>query len=150
MAEVSFLKCKLFHNLCWVFLYHDVLWMSQQDICMTFIQCWPNVEDVGPTLYKCYTNVLCCMVDGLLYCVTCTTSSVRSKWLRKNISQHSSMLFKKITSVSLSSIDVWERYKCFKSLINETHFHVCAHVLKFYQLNRFDEIYDVKTISNVL
>ena len=24
-----------------------------------FIQCWTNVEDVGPTLYKCYTNVLC-------------------------------------------------------------------------------------------
>ena len=22
-----------------------------------FIQCWTNVEDVGPTLYKCYTNV---------------------------------------------------------------------------------------------
>ena len=30
-----------------------------QNICMTFIQCWANVEDVGPTLYKCYTNVLC-------------------------------------------------------------------------------------------
>ena len=25
---------------------------------ITFIQCWTNVEDVGPTLYKCYTNVL--------------------------------------------------------------------------------------------
>ena len=24
-----------------------------------FIQCWTNVENVGPTLYKCYTNVLC-------------------------------------------------------------------------------------------
>ena len=29
-----------------------------QNICITFIQCWTNVEDVGPTLYKCYTNVL--------------------------------------------------------------------------------------------
>ena len=28
-------------------------------ICITFVQCWINVEDVGPTLYKCYTNVLC-------------------------------------------------------------------------------------------
>ena len=27
--------------------------------CITFIQCWTNVEDVGPTLYKCYKNVLC-------------------------------------------------------------------------------------------
>ena len=28
-----------------------------QNICITFIQCWTNVEDVGPTLYKCYANV---------------------------------------------------------------------------------------------
>ena len=26
---------------------------------VNFVQCWTNVEDVGPTLYKCYTNVLC-------------------------------------------------------------------------------------------
>ena len=30
-----------------------------QNICITFIQRRPNVFDVGPTLYKCYTNVLC-------------------------------------------------------------------------------------------
>ena len=24
-----------------------------------FVQCWTNFKDVGPTLYKCYTNVLC-------------------------------------------------------------------------------------------
>ena len=24
----------------------------------TFVQCWTSVEDVGPTLYNCYTNVL--------------------------------------------------------------------------------------------
>ena len=32
-----------------------------QKICITFVQCWANVEDVGPTLYKCYrpTHVLC-------------------------------------------------------------------------------------------
>ena len=24
-----------------------------------FMQCWTNVENVVPTLYKCYTNVLC-------------------------------------------------------------------------------------------
>ena len=28
-----------------------------QNICITFIQCCTNVEDVGPTLYKSYTNV---------------------------------------------------------------------------------------------
>ena len=25
---------------------------------MPLVQCWTNVEDVGPTLYKCYTHVL--------------------------------------------------------------------------------------------
>ena len=29
-----------------------------QNICITFVQCWTNVFNVGPTLYKCYTNVL--------------------------------------------------------------------------------------------
>ena len=31
--------------------------------CITFVQCWTNVEDVGPTLYNCYTNVLCFLGD---------------------------------------------------------------------------------------
>ena len=30
-----------------------------QNICITFVQRRPNVFDVGPTLYKYYTNVLC-------------------------------------------------------------------------------------------
>ena len=30
-----------------------------QHICLTFVQRRPNVFDVGPTLYKCYTNALC-------------------------------------------------------------------------------------------
>ena len=30
-----------------------------QNIYITFIQRRPNVFDVGPTLYKCHTNVLC-------------------------------------------------------------------------------------------
>ena len=29
-----------------------------QNICIKFIQRRPNVFDVGPALYKCYTNVL--------------------------------------------------------------------------------------------
>ena len=28
-------------------------------VCIAFIQCWPNIEDIVPTLYRCYTNVLC-------------------------------------------------------------------------------------------
>ena len=35
---------------------------STQNICITFVQCWTNVEDVGPTLYKWYANVLCLLV----------------------------------------------------------------------------------------
>ena len=30
-----------------------------QNICITFVQRRPNVFDAGPTLYKCYKNVLC-------------------------------------------------------------------------------------------
>ena len=29
-----------------------------QNICITFIQRRPKVSDAGPTLYKCYTNIL--------------------------------------------------------------------------------------------
>ena len=36
-----------------------------QNVCMTFVHCWPNVADVGPTLYTCYTNVWCLVGCGL-------------------------------------------------------------------------------------
>ena len=29
-----------------------------QNMCITFVQRRPNVFDMGPTLYKCHTNVL--------------------------------------------------------------------------------------------
>ena len=32
-----------------------------QHICITFMQRRPDVFDVGPTLYKCYTIFLCLM-----------------------------------------------------------------------------------------
>ena len=34
-----------------------------QNICMTFVQCWTNIFNVGSTLCKCHTNVL------LRYCI---------------------------------------------------------------------------------
>ena len=43
-----------------------------QNICVTFIQCWYNVEEIGSTLYKCYTNVLCLLGSG-----RCTVSTAR-------------------------------------------------------------------------
>ena len=36
-----------------------VLSQQSQSIFITFVQCWTNVEDVGPALYQCYKNVLC-------------------------------------------------------------------------------------------
>ena len=42
-----------------------VLTQQAQNICITFIQRRPNVSDVGPTLYKCYTNVLCLLGSPL-------------------------------------------------------------------------------------
>ena len=50
----------------------DDLSQHTQNICTTFVKCRPNFIDVGPTLYKCYTNVLC-----LLGCV----SSYRRTWV---------------------------------------------------------------------
>ena len=38
-----------------------------QNICITFMQRRPNVFDVGPTLYTCYTNVLCFLGGHLSY-----------------------------------------------------------------------------------
>ena len=32
---------------------------NTKHLYITFIQRRPNVSDVGPTLHKCYTNVLC-------------------------------------------------------------------------------------------
>ena len=45
---------------------------------MTFIQCWTSVEDVGPTLYKCYANVF--SVDFFFsFSVDSTEKNVRLK-----------------------------------------------------------------------
>ena len=45
-----------------------------QDICITRIQRLPNVVDVGPILYKCYTNVLRLLWIYTMY------SGVAIKW----------------------------------------------------------------------
>ena len=37
---------------------HVGISQQTQNICITFVQCRPNVEDVEPTLSKCYENVL--------------------------------------------------------------------------------------------
>ena len=56
------------------YLVHIATTQQTQNICITFVQCWTNVKDVGPTLYKSYTNVLCllgkrsvCVLTRLCY-----------------------------------------------------------------------------------
>ena len=53
-------------GLSWYLCMNGVKGHAQQtkNICITLIQCWTNVFDVGPTLYKCYTNVLCLLGEG--------------------------------------------------------------------------------------
>ena len=63
-------KHKHLHNFCTMAAQHLRPWPNivqmvdkwfclthqTQNICITFVQCRPNVFDVGPTLYKCYTK----------------------------------------------------------------------------------------------
>ena len=39
--------------------------LQTQNICITFVQRWSNVFDVGLTLYKCYTMFSCLLYDKL-------------------------------------------------------------------------------------
>ena len=61
-----------------------------QNICVTFEQCWTNVEDVGPTLNKCYTNVLCLLgiYDTKYVQCTITTSSIDYVSRKGTLGQH--------------------------------------------------------------
>ena len=71
----------------------DATTQQTQNICITFIQCWTNDEDVGPTLYKCYTDVLCLLGSSLkivftrFACVTVTSlaSHIGVKRKQENI-----------------------------------------------------------------
>ena len=50
-----------------MFLCNKRYTQQTQNICITFVQCRPNVFDVGPTLYKCYTNVLCLLGNNVFF-----------------------------------------------------------------------------------
>ena len=55
---------------------------KHKNVCITFVQCWANVEDAGPTLYECYTNVLCllgCTHHGLTLTAQWSTLDVKSR-----------------------------------------------------------------------
>ena len=52
-----------------------------QNICITFILCWTNVENIGATLYKCYTTVLCLLGLGQeIYSVEVFYCHFRCAW----------------------------------------------------------------------
>ena len=51
-----------------------------QNILITFVQRWSSVEDIGPTLYKCYTNRLCL----LRLCHIFSVESILSRLINKS------------------------------------------------------------------
>ena len=53
-----------------------IMTVSQQtqNICITFVQRRPDFFDVGPPVYKCYTNVLSLL--GYAYCHLCFCTKV--------------------------------------------------------------------------
>ena len=69
------LSISFFMILVYTYMYlcsrHAMLIQKQSNVfnitivCITFVQCWTNVEDVEPTLYKSYIKVLCLL--GYVY-----------------------------------------------------------------------------------
>ena len=63
---------------------------SKHKTCIAFVQCRTNVFDVGPTLYKCYANVLCLLGTLALnssICITgvhCPHINTESRYIRKH------------------------------------------------------------------
>ena len=56
---------------------------QKQNICITFIQCRPNVFDVGPTWYKCFANVLCLLgMSYIKHTFSAQLCSVSLEWDR--------------------------------------------------------------------
>ena len=51
-----------------------------QNICITFVQRRPNVFDVDPTFYKCYTNGLC-LLDSVHNNTSGSILADRISWL---------------------------------------------------------------------
>ena len=76
---LMWVSCEM-HILHWSWYMRRIPWKHK-----TFVQCWTNVEDVWPTLYKCYKNVLCLLdilhseLDGHIWRVTVTCSSLGLK-----------------------------------------------------------------------
>ena len=78
--------------------YHLILtleikvWPVNTTNCITFVQCWTSVEDVGPTLYKCHTICLCLrgsprwhFIEHHVRCVNLLLCLLLGNWTACNI-----------------------------------------------------------------
>ena len=78
--------------------------IKTQNICITFILCWTSVEDVGPTLYECYANVLC-LLDMPFSSTSCMNSSILgNQQLPFHISRQNKTMSQKYEAGSLGQI----------------------------------------------
>ena len=57
---------------------------------MTLVQCWTNVENVGPTLYQCYTTVLCLLGCNICERRICATFMLNTTVLSNKTSYRAS------------------------------------------------------------
>ena len=80
-----------------------------QNSCITFIQRRPNVFDVGPTLYKCYANVLLAGVHhGSVF--------VRAWWMDHMLTQHG------YDVMETAHLNIWSRQKYNNVFFIQRHF----------------------------
>ena len=93
-------------------------------ICITFVQCWSNVEDVGPSLCLWYTNVCVCWAGETL--VTSSewkllifqlVLSCNNIWVyiavradRNRYQQNTAVLKHKSVATALKVIEPWAKY----------------------------------------
>ena len=79
-----------------------------QNICITVVQRWPNVFDFGPTLYKCYTNVLCLLGEKTSHnartisMIIMTASLLQLQW-------HA--IYSKLCSLSFNNTKYYDYYR---------------------------------------
>ena len=83
--------CEIYSpRLMWFWLLYSVYtihWRGTQhtqNICITCMQRRPNVFDVGPTLYKCYINILC-LLGKDAWCWEKTSFSASNEFLLKQL-----------------------------------------------------------------
>ena len=108
-----------------------------QKNCITFIQCWTNVEDVGPTLYKCYTNALSLL--GCTFCIL-TDGDHRNKVLTDMLKKLKLMLWKDLTFCH----KLEKKVKCSASLNLFQLSHLIFHPLEAHVGKKYWSIFSTR------